>query len=79
MGDFNLNLPTITRYLNNLGLTNSLPNETPTHIQGNQIDQIFHNLKQLEAHTEPAPFPTDHLIVVATLELKPPKNKDLKF
>ena len=43
MSDFNLSLPSMTNYLNKIGLNGKLPSNVPTHNLGNQIDQIFLN------------------------------------
>ena len=62
-----------------MGIHGALAPNIPTHEQGNQIDKIFSNQTVLEYNCLPAPFPTDHSIITATIQLNSSPNPQFNF
>ena len=70
MRDFNLNLQNITKYLEPIGFKRVIRSGIAICSLGNQINQVFCNQPIIFSKCEDAPFPTDLLVISATLSIK---------
>jgi hypothetical protein len=74
IGDFNLHLQSITKYLEPIGSKGALSIGIATNSLGNQIDQIFSNQPITFSKCKEVPFSTDHLVILAIILIKLSKD-----
>ena len=67
IGDFNLRLRGVAKCFGPVGFKGALSSDIATRSLGNQIDQVFRNCEEV-------PFPTDHLVISATILIKSSKD-----